>query len=224
MGHQDARRSSAARRTAARRLEPHSGNWAANVAVSGAVAAQNGNRGVRRALQNRLHASSESAIVRAVTEQFVLRIDGIEGDSMLDGHTDSIDVVSWSWGVARRNAPGAGTGAGSGRPDFDELHVAASISRASPALVESCVTGRHHRKAVLTGLRASGDGQFVDFLEYELGDVSITSVEHGDTDDGPPIEEVSIDYRTFEIRYVPQRADGSSGQAIGFEHDLNRPK
>lgn len=159
-----------------------------------------------------------------MTERFVLRIDGIDGDSVLDGHSDSIDVISWSWGVARPTAPGSGSAGRSGRPDFDDLHVAASISRASPAIVESCVTGRRHREAVLTGLRSSGDGQLVDFVEYELGDVSITSVEHGDTDDGPPIEEMSIDYRTFEIRYVSQRPDGSSGQTTGFSHDLNRSK
>jgi len=163
-----------------------------------------------------------------MTEQFVLRIDGIAGDCVLEGHEGSIEVISWSWGVVRASAGGSAggsaSGASTGRPDFDELHVAMLISKASPALVESCVTGRRHRTAVLTGLRAGGAGQLVEFLEYEFGDVTVTSVEHGDADDGPPAEAVSIDYRDFEIRYVAQQPDGSSGQTTGFSHDLARSK
>lgn len=159
-----------------------------------------------------------------MTEQFVLRIDGIEGDCVLEGHEGSIEVISWSWGVVRPGGQGPSTGGGSAsRPDFDELHVAMLISKASPVLVESCVTGRHHRTAVLTGLR-SGGGQLVEFLEYEFGDVTVTSVEHGDGDDGPPAEAVSIDYRSFDIRHVSQQPDGSGGQTTAFSHDLTRSK
>lgn len=159
-------------------------------------------------------------------EQFVLRIDGIEGDSVLEGHEGSIDVVSWSWGVSRTGSPGTspGTGAGSGRPEFDELHVAALIGNASPALVESCVAGRHHRSAVLSGLRVGGNGDPIGFLEYEFGDVTISSVEHGDAAESAPVEEVAIDYRSFEIRHVTQRADGSSGQTTRFLYDVDRRK
>jgi type VI secretion system secreted protein Hcp len=155
-----------------------------------------------------------------MAEQFMLRIDGIEGDSTVEGHEGAIDVVSWSWGVSHSGGRPGGGGGGSGRPVFDDLNVAARIGRASPLLVESCVTGRHHTSAVLTGLR-DGGRELGEFLEYEFGDVTITSVEHGDSEDGPPAEEFSLAYRRFEIRHVVQRPDGSSGQTIGFVHDLS---
>jgi type VI secretion system secreted protein Hcp len=158
-----------------------------------------------------------------VAEIFVLRIEGIEGDCVLEGHAGAIDVIGWSWGVARASGPGhGGGGAGTGRPDFDDLHVAAAIGKASPALVESCVTGRHHRTAVLTGLRPGE--RLLKFLEYEFSDVTITSVEHGDADEAPPVEEFSIDYRTFEIRHTAQKVDGSIGTTVDFSYDISKAK
>lgn len=149
---------------------------------------------------------------------YVLEIDGIDGGSELRGHEGAIEVLSWSWGVSQVRSPGGGGGGGgAGRPDFDELQVVTNLGRASPELVESCATGRHHRTAVLIGLRA-GEGPVAEFVRYELGDVTVTNVEHSDSDDGVPIEELALDYRRFTITFTEQRPDGSAGRQISYSH------
>lgn len=150
--------------------------------------------------------------------EYLLRIDGINGDSTRRGFEGAIEVISWSWGVSQiGGGPGHGAGAAAGRPDFDELQVVAAVSSASPQLVESCVTGRHHRTAALTGLRSGGDAD-LEFVRYELGDVTVTSIEHGDADDGEPVEELALAYREFSITFTAQRPDGSAGGRTTFSH------
>jgi type VI secretion system secreted protein Hcp len=150
--------------------------------------------------------------------EFLLEIDGISGDSNRDGHQGAIELLSWSWGISvTEGSPGGGGGDGAvGRPEFDELQVVTTISSASPELVESCATGRRHRKAVLIGLQP-GQGD-VEFLRYEFGDVTITNVEHGDDDDDLPVEELAFAYREFAITFTAQRADGSPGRQTNFSH------
>jgi type VI secretion system secreted protein Hcp len=148
---------------------------------------------------------------------FLLEIDGITGDSDRRGHEGAIEVLSWSWGVsATQGPPGGGGGGGAGRPEFDELQVVTTISAASPELVESCATGRHHRKAVLIGLK-SGEVE-AEFLRYELGDVTITNVEHGDNDDDLPVEELAFAYGAFTITFTAETADGRPGRQTSYSH------
>lgn len=149
------------------------------------------------------------------TEYFLL-IDAIDGDATEVGHEGAIRLITWSWGVSAPARPGGGGGAVAGRPDFDELQVVTTISRASPQLVESCVRGRHHRTASLTGIRAGGELRFA-FIRYDLGDVRITSVEHGDADD-EPIEELALAYRELSIAHTSQQPDGSAGTVTTFSH------
>lgn len=150
-----------------------------------------------------------------MASDYFLRIDGIDGGATQVDHVGEIEVITWSWGVSTSGGSGGGGGR-AGRPDFDELQVVTPVSQASPELIESCVRGRHHRNAVLTGVRAGGDQPFA-FVRYELGDVTIASVEHGESDD-EPIEELAIAYREFSITYTSQRPDGSAGTQTSFSH------
>jgi type VI secretion system secreted protein Hcp len=149
---------------------------------------------------------------------YLLEIDGISGDSQLRGHEGAIEVLSWSWGVSRPERPGGGSagGGGAGRAEFDELQVVTTISSASPELVESCATGRHHGGAVLVGLKQGN--RPLEFLRYELGDVTVTNVEHSDDGDDRPVEHLALAYDEFSIAFTAESADGSAGRQTSFTH------
>jgi type VI secretion system secreted protein Hcp len=148
---------------------------------------------------------------------YLLEIDGISGDSQLKGHEGAIEVLSWSWGVSHPESPGGGGGGGgAGRADFDELQVVTTIGSASPELVESCATGRHHGTAVLVGLKQGN--RPIEFLRYELGDVTVTNVEHSDDGDDRPVEHLALAYDEFSIAFTAQAADGSAGRRTSYSH------
>jgi type VI secretion system secreted protein Hcp len=159
-----------------------------------------------------------------VAENWFLKIDGIEGDSLDKVHKGEIDVESWSWGVVNEGSPDSGGGGGAGRASFQDFHFVGKISKASPQLFLSCATGVHHKVATLSGRRAGGDKASGDFLKYKLSDVQVTSVQHAEGGSDLPIEQFSLNYGRFEITFTPQNPDGSPGSPIsaGFDLKINK--
>jgi type VI secretion system secreted protein Hcp len=154
-------------------------------------------------------------MVGRVRERYFLRIDGIDGESTDPDHPGEIDVASWSWGVTGSAGSPTG-GGGAGKPDFAVFQVVAQISRASPLLVRSAATGRHHKTAVLTGARAPGRTKLAEFLRYELEDVTIVSVQHEDST-ALPTERIGLRYARFEITVTHPPAP-----AVTFGFDLKK--
>ena len=52
----------------------------------------------------------------------------------------------------------------------------------------------------------------------------VSDVRHADDEDGAPIEEFSLRYRTFEITYTPQKASGKLGTPVhaGWDSAQNK--
>jgi type VI secretion system secreted protein Hcp len=163
--------------------------------------------------------------VSAVAERWFLKIDGIDGESTVDGHAGEIDVLSWSWGVTYPGGgPGAGSGAGAGKPEFNDFNFVARISKASPLLFLSCATGTHHKFAALTGARAGEKIKGSEFLKYKLTDVQVTGVQHAGGEAESPTEQFSLNYTKFEISFSPMKVDGSLGAAVTAKFDLKQSK
>jgi type VI secretion system secreted protein Hcp len=158
-----------------------------------------------------------------VAESWFLKIDGIQGESADISHKDEIDVLSWSWSVARTSG-GAGSGGGAGKAVFQDLHFVAQISKASPMLFLACASGTHHKTAALSGVRGAGKSKSADFLKYQLSDVVITTVQHGDSEGSAPIEQFSLNYSKIEVSYTPQLASGKVGAPVraGFDVKANK--
>ena len=62
-----------------------------------------------------------------------LKIDGIKGESRDKINKDSIDVLSWSWGMS--NAGGSKTGGKGGKPNVQEISLTKYFERRLWALV-----------------------------------------------------------------------------------------
>jgi type VI secretion system secreted protein Hcp len=153
-----------------------------------------------------------------VIESWFLKIDGIDGQATSTTHKGEIDVLSWSWAVTQ-TASAHGSGSGAGKASFNDFHFVAKISQASPVLLLSCATGTHHKEATLSGSRSAGKSKGADFLKYTLSDVRVTSVQHGDSDGGPPTEQFSLSYSKFEISFQPD-----IGPAVGAGFDVKLGK
>jgi type VI secretion system secreted protein Hcp len=154
-----------------------------------------------------------------VAERWYLHIDGIDGESVAAGHEKSIEILAWSWSVTQGAAISSGAGGSvASKPSFQEFDFVATISKASPVLVLACASGRHLETAVLHGVR--GGGKSVKSLTYELSDVTVSSVQHADDEDGAPIEEFSLRYGTFEITYAAPDAGGKAATSVSAGWDI----
>ncbi len=153
--------------------------------------------------------------------EFFLKIDGIEGESTAVGHQGELDIPSWSWGVATAG------GLIAGRPEFTEVKIATTTSKASPQLMLACAQGKHFRTAILTARHASLTGEDPPpYLKITLNDVVVSSLQtSGANADQPPTEQLTLAFAQIVMEYRQQNADGSLGEVIrsGWDVKRNRP-
>ena len=81
------------------------------------------------------------------------KIGDIKGESADAKHTDEIEVLSFSWGVANSPPTGSGSGSGAGKATFQDLSIVHGIDKATPELLKACATGLHIKDATITHRR-----------------------------------------------------------------------
>jgi type VI secretion system secreted protein Hcp len=155
---------------------------------------------------------------------YLLRVQGIEGESADDRHRGWIDVDSWSWGAVNA-APGPGGGGAAGRVSMQDLHVVLAVSRASPPLFLACASGKRLPEAKLVALRAGERRE--EFLSWTFSDVVVTSFQTGGAESGEalPMDHVSFAFTKVLVEYRPMRPDGSLDAPVkaGWDVRSNAP-
>jgi type VI secretion system secreted protein Hcp len=137
-----------------------------------------------------------------------LKIEGIPGESTDDKHKNEIDVLSYSWGIAR-SIPQRG---GNGRAKVSDFSVVKFTDKASPVLFDATCEGQHIPEATFTVRKAGASQQ--TFLKYVFKEVIISSVQPSGTSGSEstvPTESVSLNFGSVEITYTPQ---GPNGQPL----------
>ena len=87
---------------------------------------------------------------------YVLKIDGIDGESTADKYKSWIDLAAWSWGLSNATSAGSGTGGGSGKAVFQDFHWTQGIDSSVVPLFTGVATGKHFPKAQLDVLQSTG--------------------------------------------------------------------
>ncbi|MGH3037697.1 MAG: Hcp family type VI secretion system effector [Gaiellaceae bacterium] len=151
---------------------------------------------------------------------YFLNLDGIPGDSIDAKHKGEIDVVAFSWGVARPGSSAPGGGGGAGKAIFEDLLVVARTSKASPKLWQACATGQHLKTAVLV-CRKAGKAP-VEFLKITLTDVTISSYEIEGSDEELPLDQVALAFAKIETEFVSVDAKGTAQPPVRTGWDLKK--
>lgn len=157
------------------------------------------------------------------------KVEGIKGECTDDAHTDEIEVLDFKHHIFQPSAGSMSTGGGASaeRATHGEFIVSKALDLASPKLVEACCKGTHIKEVILSLNRAGGDK--VEYMNYKLSHVMITSVEvGGDTaqnvlGDGMPTERVSFVYGKIDWEYTQQKlADGTGGGKVAAGWDCTK--
>jgi|SRR2546425_4479044 len=132
-----------------------------------------------------------------------LKIDGIPGESTDDKHKNEIEVLSFTFGISRKNERS--------RPSAADFSVVKRVDTASPLLFDAACEGDTIKSASFTA-RKAGKGQ-QEFLIITMQEVIITSVQPSGAPgtDSLPMESVSLDFQTLEMEVFKQSPDGSLG-------------
>jgi type VI secretion system secreted protein Hcp len=148
-----------------------------------------------------------------------LRVDStdgaIDGEATAKGHEQWIDVLGFDGDAVAPVTSGSGGGGGAGKVDLKPIVITKPIDKSTPKLFEALVTGRHLPAVQIDFVRAAGNGGDETFYSVKLEQVIVTGVHQSDAGKagGILLEQISLDFRSIEIREGDGTASGGDGPA-----------
>lgn len=154
---------------------------------------------------------------------YFLKIPGIDGESKADGHTNEIEVQSFSFGVSNSGRfDETGGGGGAGKSAFADLSFQSALGKAGPKLAKASATGEHLGSAVLSCRKAGG--QQYDYLKITLTGALVSSYSIGGGGGDTPSESFSLNFAKVKYEYFEQGDKGAVKLASSMEFDLKKIK
>ncbi|MCB5205950.1 Hcp family type VI secretion system effector [Methylovorus mays] len=163
---------------------------------------------------------SSLKVVSMATDIF-LKIEGITGESQDSLHVNEIDVMSWSWKVEQSSSMLSGSGGGAPKATVHDLVLTHQIDRSSPALMTSCLMGKHFVQAVITMRKAGGVP--LPYFKLTMSDVVITNVEPYITS-GLHMETIHLSFAKVKQEYLMQDKTGGSAGVVTGAFDIKNNK
>jgi type VI secretion system secreted protein Hcp len=151
----------------------------------------------------------------------LLEIEGVQGESQIEGKSNWIDIQSYSLGASNPSSVGSGSGHGAGRVSISSLSLTKVVDKASPVLFQKCCSGKHYNKAQMV-VREAGDKP-IEYYIIKMTEVYIDSISWGGASEaGKPTESLTLSFAKIEIEYYPQKEDGSRGDKVPAGWDLRK--
>ena len=159
-----------------------------------------------------------------MASDYLLKLDGIKGESTDSKHKDEIEIESFSWGVTNPGTFSSAGGGGAGKCSFQDLHLTSRVSVASPNLMVACASGQHIKSAVLTVRKAGKEQQ--EYYIVKLSDTLVSSFQSGGSEgaNALPVDQFSLNFAKIEFEYKAQKPDGTLGAPVKGGWDLKQNK
>lgn len=147
-----------------------------------------------------------------------LKLEGAPGESKDHKHKDEIEVQDWNWGAVNQGSFGFGGGGGTGKVQLQDFHFQTKTSKATPKLMNACMSGEHLKTGCVTVRKAGKEQQ--EYLVIKLTDIMVSSFSsHGSSGDSIPVDSFTLNFGKIEWKYQEQLATGSLGGAISAGYD-----
>lgn len=154
-----------------------------------------------------------------------LEIEDHPGESEDSDHEEWIDILSWSWGMSQSANTHMGGGGGQAQASVQDLNVVKFADKSTPALMHTCLTGKHVGAAKLVCTKATGNdkGGDLEYIVLEMEDIVISSVSTGGSGgESQMTETCSLNFAKCTYTYTMQGDDGGEGEAPSLEWDIKK--
>jgi type VI secretion system secreted protein Hcp len=143
-----------------------------------------------------------------------LKMSGVTGESLVNGHVGDMDLVSWDWGL--QSAPHVlSDGSPEGASSFHALNIVKRVDRATPTLFSFCDTHKVISSGKLTVSKASG-GTPLEYVTIDMTNLRIIKVDVR-TEEAELTEHLTLSCETMTFNYTPQASGGAQASgAISF--------
>lgn len=145
-----------------------------------------------------------------MSTDILLKIDGIDGESVIDGHEKWVDILAWSMGMNQSGTTHTATGGGGGKVSVSDLTLTKYVDIATPDLIKACTSGRHIKEAKMV-VRKAGGAKPVPYFNLTMWEIIVSSYNTGGAEgDRDRIQEtLTFNFARFEIEYQQQDEKGN---------------
>ncbi|MDM0031473.1 type VI secretion system tube protein Hcp [Variovorax sp. J22P271] len=156
-----------------------------------------------------------------MSQDIFMKLTGINGESQDATHKHEIEVLDWEWEVTQASSMHSGTGGGAGKATVHDFSFDHYVDRASPNLMQHCLTGKHIETATLV-VRKAGEKP-LEFLKIAMDDVIVTQVALSlKTTMRQARETVSLSFARVKQEYTIQNQQGGSGGTVSMSFDIQK--
>lgn len=166
---------------------------------------------------------SLGAAVRAQSVTYILDYEGIQGSTTLTDYENKIEVLSYSGGVGRGISTPTGP-AGSreaSAPSVSELSVFIALdTKANMKLLQAAFIGTG-KTVKLIGLRSQGSGGMQKFMEIEMNNTMISSLNQEGSNGNQVYINLSLNFT--KIKFTTTGVNPQTGQPTtpeSFTYDI----
>jgi type VI secretion system secreted protein Hcp len=153
-----------------------------------------------------------------------LKLDGLDGESKDQDHTDWIEVDSWSWGVDNPASFAVGQGGQATQAHISSLNIMKTCDKSSVALFKNSTTGKHIKSGTLSCMKLDGDSR-IEYLKVDFTDLMVASLQWSGAGEGNQVSEsVSLVFAEFQQAYKLQQDTGSAGGNTDFGFNVQTSK
>ena len=140
-----------------------------------------------------------------------LRIDDIQGESTLTGHTNEIEILSYSNGISSCIQGSSGSiKTTSCKPTASDLTVMTQMDRSTIQLQQALVSGKVIPTADLTYIKTGETS--LEFYKIHIENVRVDAVQESGSNEKPTVS-VSLSYSRIAWKYTMQDANtGGAGE------------
>jgi type VI secretion system secreted protein Hcp len=158
--------------------------------------------------------------------EMFLKLDGIEGESLDSAapvaHANEIEIKSWGWGAENKVKWEVNQGGHSVKVDVKDIVLEKQCDKASVALYQCCVTGKHIKHGTIVCRKNDGE-QKVEYLTVKLTDIMVANmVWNGEGGETTLKESVTLSFAQFHLDYKLQNDTGNAAGSSSFGFNIQK--
>jgi type VI secretion system secreted protein Hcp len=140
-------------------------------------------------------------------DAILLDIPDIKGQSLIEGFTDKIEILSFSHGVAMQvTSNPSGSERTSGRPNHQDLTITKYMDLSTCPLIAACNASTNLKTVTLT-IGRNDSGKLLPYMVYTMENTIVSSASHSGGGGDRPVETLTLNYSKISWAFTEQKPD-----------------
>ena len=149
-----------------------------------------------------------------------LKIPEVPGDTIVEGHEEEMQLISFYNGVAHSANPAEASSQVTGLVTAAPITVTKYVDKSTPLVIQACCDGKVFDDDIVVTHTKKVAEQTVDYLTITLKEAQIINDSITSGGDEAPLETISIAYGEINWEYIPFKKGGEQEGAVEATYNV----